>query len=53
MDFEIVMIILNILFAGLFWKLAVDAFNEENDKLGWINIVVSAFNTAVVADHFI
>ena len=53
MDFENVMIALNILFAILFWKFAVEAFNDENDKLGWFNIFISALNTAVVADVLI
>lgn len=43
------MIIFNILFSVLFLKLAYDAFNEGNDTLGWFNIVVSAFNTAITA----
>jgi hypothetical protein len=53
MDFEIVMIILNIIFAILFWKFAVEAFNNENDRLGWFDIFISALNTAVVANHLI
>ena len=53
MDFENIMIILNILFAILFWKFAVEAFNDENDKLGWFNIFISAFNTAVVVNVLI
>ena len=53
MDFENIMIILNILFAILFWKFAVEAFNDENDKLGWFDIFISALNTAVVANYFI
>ena len=47
------MIIINVFFAILFWKFAVEAFNNENDRLGWFDIFVSAFNTAVVANHLI
>ena len=47
------MIILNILFAILFWKFAVDAFEEDKETLGWFNIFISALNTAVVADVLI
>ena len=43
------MSLVNILFAILFWKFAIDAFEEENNALGWFNIVISAFNTAAVA----
>jgi hypothetical protein len=53
MDFENIMIIINIFFAILFWKFAVVAFNNENDKLGWFDIFISALNTAVVANHLI
>jgi hypothetical protein len=53
MNFENIMIIINIFFAILFWKFAVEAFNNENDRLGWFDIFVSAFNTAVVANHLI
>ena len=47
------MIILNIIFAILFWKFAVEAFNNENDAKGWFDIFISALNTAVVVNHFI
>ena len=47
------MIIINVLFAILFWKFAVDAFNDENDTLGWFDIFISALNTAIVANYFI
>jgi hypothetical protein len=53
MDSENVMIILNIIFSILFWKFAVEAFNNENDAKGWFDIFISALNTAVVANHFI
>ena len=53
MDFENVMIALNILFAILFWKFAVDAFEEDKETLGWFNIFISAFNTAVVVNVLI
>jgi len=43
------MIILNILFAILFWKFAVEAFNEGRETLGWFNIFISALNTAGAA----
>ena len=43
------MVYVNILFAILFWKMAIDAFEEENNALGWFNIFISAFNTAGAA----
>lgn len=43
------MVYVNILFAILFWKFAIDAFEEKREELGWFNIFVSAFNTAGAA----
>lgn len=47
------MVYVNILFAFLFWKMAIDAFQEEKEFLGWFNIFVSAFNTAGAASVLI
>jgi hypothetical protein len=43
------MVYVNILFAILFWKFAIDSFEEGKEALGWFNIFVSAFNTAGAA----
>ena len=47
------MVLVNILFAVLFWKMATDAFEEKRETLGWFNILVSAFNAAAAANVLI
>jgi len=47
------MIFLNLFFAILLAYWAKRDFERGFDKLGWINLVFSAFNAAVVLDHFL
>lgn len=43
------MLMLNAAFAALFWHWANNAFENGMDKVGWLYIVVSAWNAASVA----
>lgn len=45
------MILLNLLFAIVLGYWAKRDFERGLDKYGWINLIFSAFNTAVVANH--
>jgi hypothetical protein len=43
------MIILNLFFSILFFKLAMDNFEEERNLVGYGDLFISALNAAVVA----
>lgn len=40
---------LQVVFAIVFWRSANTAFENENDYVGWLYIVISAANAAAVA----
>jgi len=42
-------ILLNAIFMVLCWSWATDAFKEERNTMGWLNIFVSAWNAASIA----
>jgi hypothetical protein len=46
------MIGLNIFFAFLMGYWALKDFENGNNKIGYVNLVFSSFNTAVVLNHF-
>lgn len=43
-------VLLNIFLAWLMWKWAQRDFEAGNNKLGWMNIVFSAWNAAAAAN---
>lgn len=47
------MIFLNLFFAIVLGYWAKRDFERGFDRLGWINLFFSAFNAAVVANHFL
>lgn len=47
------MILLNLFFAIALGYWAKRDFERGFDKLGWINVFFSAYNAAVVANHFL
>ena len=46
-------LILNLLFAYLSWKWAMDAFENGFNKLGWMQIFISALNMAAALDKIL
>jgi len=47
------MIFLNIFFAVVLGLWAKRDFERGFDTLGWMNLIFSAFNAAVVANHYL
>lgn len=45
--------LLNVFCIWYSWRAADECFEYGNTRAGWINVLASALNAAIVADHFI
>lgn len=47
------MIAINTFFAVVMFYLAKYDFENDRNSLGWMNLMISAYNTAVVTNYFL